>query len=242
MRHAHVHAAGGETNASSAAADAGPVPTRPWVIFGYDTSRFPFAPVLMRDVFKVPRLDLLHEYLKAKRRSLGLSDRLTNSDNLMMRKLLQDLPDDSLFYRLYHHFMRWVLTPLVGKSLSYSSHPKMRVHFPHTSSVSSFHYDIIVTRRIDQVNFWMPFTDVDGTATLWLESDYARGDYAPVPVRYGQVLIFDGGYLNHGSVTNRGPLTRISLDMRFGYKGARARADGVDIMNRIIKRLEARAG
>ena len=64
-------------------------------------------------------------------------------------------------------------------------------------------------------HFWMPFTDVDDGTALWLESDYGRGDFAPVPVRYGEVLIFDGGYLGHGSVANRTDRTRVSLDMRF---------------------------
>jgi ectoine hydroxylase-related dioxygenase (phytanoyl-CoA dioxygenase family) len=91
----------------------------------------------------------------------------------------------------------------------------------------------------DQVNFWMPFTDVDDTAALWLESCYGRGDYAPVPLRYGEVLIFDGGYLSHGSVPNRTRTTRVSLDMRFCRKGATTRAEGVDLINRLAARLPA---
>jgi len=225
----------------AAAAAEGPVPIRPWTILRYSTRDFPFAELLIRDVFKVPRLELLHEYVKAKRRSLGINDRLAIKDNLVMRQMMQDLPDDAPFYQLYRYFMLKVLTPLVGRSLSYSSHPKMRVHFPGTESVSSFHHDIIVTERIDQVNFWMPFTDLDDTAALWLESDYGRGDYAPVPVRYGEVLIFDGGYLGHGSVPNRSSVTRISLDMRFSFKGAHTRAEGVALMNRVVKRIEGRA-
>ncbi|MBD3921228.1 streptomycin biosynthesis enzyme StrG [Paenibacillus sp. PR3] len=216
----------------------GPKPLKPWTILAYDTQRFPFAELLIRDVYKVRNLSALHEYLQAKRRSLGLSERLSANDNLTVRKMMQDQPDDSPFYKLYRHFMLKVLSPLVGRGLSYSSHPKMRVHFPGTESVSSFHHDIIVTKRIDQINFWMPFTDVDGTATLWLESDYGAGDYAPIPVRYGEVLIFDGGYIGHGSVPNESGVTRISLDMRFSYKGAATRAEGVDLMNRIIARIE----
>ena len=138
-----------------------------------------------RDVFGVKRLDLLHEYLRRRRRALGTDEVLTVHDNLTLRRLMQDLPDDSPFYRLYRHFMWKVLAPTVGQPLSYSSHPKMRVHLPDTPSVSSFHSDVPVTKRIDQVNLWMPFTDVDDAATLWLESFYGRGDYAPVPVARG---------------------------------------------------------
>jgi ectoine hydroxylase-related dioxygenase (phytanoyl-CoA dioxygenase family) len=153
--------------------------------------------------------------------------------------VLQLVIRHSPFYRLYRHFMWKVLAPSAGRPLSYSSHPKMRVHLPDTPSVSSFHSDVPVTKRIDQVNLWMPFTDVDDTATLWLESFYGRGDYAPVPVRYGEVLIFDGGYLSHGSVPNRTRTTRVSLDMRFCRKGATTRVEGVHLINRLAARVPA---
>lgn len=222
----------------AAAGEADPaVPDLRWLLLPYDTSAFPFAQVLRRDVFRVPRLDLLHEYVRASRRRSGGRDRLTQQDNLVLRQLMQDLAESSTFYRLYHAFMLQVLAPAVGLPLSYSSHPKMRVHLAGTPTVSSFHHDIVVTKRIDQVNFWMPFTDVDDSAALWLESDCGRGDFAPRPVRYGQVLIFDGGYLDHGTVSNRSRTTRVSLDMRFNLRRATTRADGIRLLNLLAARL-----
>jgi len=50
---------------------------------------------------------------------------------------------------------------------------------------------------------------------LWCESDYGLGDYAPMPVRYGEALLFDGGLLRHGSVPNDSGVTRVSMDFRF---------------------------
>ncbi|WP_428240794.1 streptomycin biosynthesis enzyme StrG [Gynuella sp.] len=213
---------------------AGPVPKRPWVLLSYDTSRYPFAYILQRDVFKVPNLGKLHQYVLAHYRKHGVKRNLNPEDNLTLRELMQALPQESNFFKLYHDFMLRVLSRWVGASLSYSETPKMRVHFPQTSSVSSFHHDIIVTKRIDQVNFWLPFNTVDDTATLWLESDYGACDYHPIRVEYGQVLIFDGGYLGHGTKFNATETTRTSLDMRFSYKGSSTRADGVRLMNRIV--------
>jgi hypothetical protein len=214
---------------------AGPTPLRPWTLLEYDTRRFPFAPILGRDAFRAPRLDRLHEYLLQRHARLGSSKRLGSQDNIGGGRLMERQPEDADFWKLYHGFMLRVLAPWVGRGISYTSHPKLRVHLVGTASVSSFHHDICVTKRIDQVNFWMPFTDVDGGATIWLESDYGAMDYRPVPVRYGQVLIFDGGYLGHGSVRNTSDVTRVSLDMRFSYKGAATRADGVALMNRMIQ-------
>jgi hypothetical protein len=231
--------AGSTPESRMEAVRGGPVPIRPWVLLRYDTARFPFAAVLRRDVYHVRDLGRLHEAVRATRRRRGRPDVLNGSDNLATRKKMQDLPDDSAFMKLYHHFVASVLSPLVGRGLSYTRRPKMRIHFPGTPSVSSFHHDIIVTRRIDQVNFWMPFNDVSDSATLWLESDYGRADYQPVPVRYGEALIFDGGYLGHGSVANTGDTTRVSLDMRFAFRGARTRAEGVELLNRIIERIDS---
>jgi hypothetical protein len=213
-----------------------PVASR--VRLGYDTERFPFAALLRGEVFEVQSLDLLHHHLITTRRLRGEPAELRTADNLAARALVQQLPDSAPFFQLYHELVRLVLAPVVGRSLSYSRRPKIRVHFPGTASVSSFHADVPVTKRADQVNFWLPLTDVHGSAALQLESDYGLQDYAPVPLRYGQVLIFDGGYLGHGSVLNTTDVTRISFDMRFGYRGATTRAEGIDLMNRIVDRLD----
>lgn len=212
-----------------------PRPLRTHIIVRYDTERYPFAAVLQRDLFRVPRLELLHEHYIAAGRKRGLQTTLTQEDNLAVRELIQDLPDDSPFHRLYHHFVQTWLARLVGRPMSYSGHAKMRVHFPGTGSVSGFHADVPVTRRVDQVNLWVPFTDVEDSATLWLESDYGLADFAPVPLRYGEALIFDGGDLGHGSVPNSTSVTRISMDLRFAFKGASSRAEGIALMNRLIE-------
>ncbi|HEX8306510.1 MAG TPA: hypothetical protein VF612_16670 [Jatrophihabitans sp.] len=208
------------------------------VRLGYDTERFPFAAVLRRDVFRVGSLESLHRDIQASRASRGQRTELRTRDNLAARALVQRLPDSAPFFQLYHEFMRLVLAPVAGRSLSYSNRPKIRVHFPQTPSVSSFHADAPVTERVDQINFWLPITDVHGSAALQLESDYGLQDYAPAPLRYGQALIFDGGYLGHGSVLNTTDVTRISFDMRFGYRGATTRAEGIHLMNRIVRRLD----
>lgn len=213
---------------------AGPVPRVPWVLLDYDTTRWPFVAVLSRDVYKVRRLDRLHVYLRAHKTRMGESRTLpTARDNVTVARMMADQPPEADFWRLYHGFMLRVLAPMVGRGISYTQTPKLRIHLAGTRSVSSFHHDICVTKRIDQINFWMPFCDVAEETALWLESAYGAGDFRPVPVRYGQVLIFDGGYLGHGSVANLSDRTRVSLDMRFSYKRSATRAEGVALLNHL---------
>ena len=61
---------------------------------------------------------------------------------------------------------------------------------------------------------WLPFVSTCDANTLWTETDYGRGDYRPVTVEYGQLLLFDGGLLSHGTVANTSGQTRVSMDLR----------------------------
>jgi hypothetical protein len=185
----------------------------------YDTDRFPFAAWLAAEVFKVQRLDDLHVDWQRYKQRKGLPDGLGYGDNLLLRSLMQKLPDHSPFYRLYHAFTRRVIAPEFGHKISYSSHPKMRVHLAGTPTVSKWHRDAEVTNRDDQMNVWLPFTDTYDSNTLWIETEYGRQDYKPVTVRYGQALVFDGGYLTHGTVANNTHKTRVSADFRFAILG-----------------------
>ncbi|MBV9109802.1 MAG: streptomycin biosynthesis enzyme StrG [Gemmatimonadetes bacterium] len=176
----------------------------------YDTGRFPFARVIAEDVFGTGGLEDLHRLLGAARPGRPL----THGDNFEQRGRIAALGDDSRFYAVYHAFVLEVVAPLFAGRISYSRHPTFRVHFPGTGAVSDWHRDADVTGRWDQINVWVPFVDTAGTSTIWVESHYGRGDHAPVPVRYGQALLFDGGALSHGSVRNDTAVTRVSMDLR----------------------------
>ena len=197
------------------------------VVVEYDTGRYPFARILAAEVFQVARLDQMHV---AWRRRLG-HDELTYADNLSLRRRMQRLPDDATFYKLYHAWITSVVAPRYGGRISYSAHPKMRVHLAGTGSVSDFHTDAAVTGRTDQINCYLPFTDVHDTCTVWSESRYGTGDYAPLNLSYGQALLWDGGQLRHGTYPNLTSSTRVSCDFRFhALLPARVRSPWRDVL------------
>ena len=186
-----------------------------YLLFNYSTKKYPFAPILERQVFRVPRLSRLHRYLRATRERKRIDKPLCHGDNLALRRHMQEQPEESLLYQTYFRFVYHFIAPRFQGKISYSHHPKMRVHLSETKSVSGWHRDADVTKRPEQLTVWLPFTDCDDTNTLWIESDYGKKDFRPVKVDYGQVLVFDGGYLEHGTVANTTDRTRVSLDFRF---------------------------
>lgn len=177
----------------------------------YDTALYPFAKILARDVFHVPKIDQLHKILQRDKKRTGLCYQY----NLSLRALMQKLPDNSFFYGLYHHWVANLLAPLYAGHIRYSTHPKMRVHLARTGSVSDYHYDADITGRPEQINCYLPFTDVYDGCTIHAESDYGNEDYVPLNFRYGQALIWDGGFLRHGSRFDDTDITRVSCDFRF---------------------------
>ena len=111
-------------------------------VVSFATDRYPFDKVLAGSVFRVPGLDRLHVYWARHTRKSA-----SYNDNLKLRRFMQNLPDESPFYTIYHKWVAEVLAPKFGYRISYSAHPKMRVHLAGTGSVSEFHRDAEVTGR-----------------------------------------------------------------------------------------------
>lgn len=183
-------------------------------ILEYDVQAYPFQEVISKKVYRVPKLSYLHEYWRIKSKK----DSLSYQDNLLLRKALQNLPQEADFYKVYHPWVANIIGTRVGRRLSYSLHPKFRVHLSGTESVSSFHRDSHITNRPEQINVFLPFTDVFEGNTLWCEDNYGSDNFIPLNLKYGQALLWDGGYLKHGTLKNNTGLTRVSCDFRFHYK------------------------
>jgi len=180
------------------------------IVIDYDIVAYPFHKVLSKYVFRVKHLNKLHEYWK---HQTGRAE-LNYHDNLTLRDLMQRLPDSSLFYTIYHKWIRDHLAPHYNQ-ISYTAHPKMRVHLSGTGCVSDFHKDVDITGRDEQINCYLPFTDVYNSCSLMVESEYDSEEYKPVNLKYGQALLWDGGHLNHGTQHNDTVSTRVSCDFRF---------------------------
>lgn len=173
------------------------------LIVPYEVAEYPFAD-LAAEVLEVDRLA-----------DLAGRPGPTWEDNFALRDRLGALGDEHPLIERYRALVERVVGPAFGTAITYNRVPHFRVHLPGTPSVSAWHRDAEVTHRPDYVTAWVPFVDVTGETALWVESDYGRGDHAPVPVRYGEILVFDGALLSHGSRPNTGVGFRVSMDFRF---------------------------
>jgi len=121
--------------------------------------------------------------------------------------------------RFYHHFplmgindsyknlIREVIQPYIGEDVVYQAIPSFRIQFPNNLAVGEKHKDSDYSHSKDEINFWLPLTDAKATNTLWIEDK-------PYPVKYGEILVFDGANKEHENKINKEGYTRVSLDFR----------------------------
>ncbi|MBQ4848403.1 hypothetical protein [Pseudoalteromonas sp. MMG005] len=207
-------------------------PLKNWLLLDFDVQQFPFAEIMSKQILKCDKIDKYHENIMVQRAEFGLSQQLFSQDNLFFRDMIITQTQGSGLIELYHQFINKFLAYKVAHELSFDERPDIRVHLPGTLPVSEFHDDYSITHHFEQINMWLPLVDTAGTSTLWLESDYGTGQVTPIDVKYGQVLLFDGGILKHGSRKNETNNTRISLESKLSLLGAGLRADAVHLLDR----------
>lgn len=189
----------------------------------FDVARFPFAEVAAAGlgVSDLRELPAAHRAELSQREG---RDAFVREDNDALRARFEASSQAPQLAALYHQLAREVLVPHFHGRLSHTASASFRVHLPGTRSVSDWHRDADHTRRPDYLNGWVPFIDVDEVTALWIEPDYDAGRPEPVPVRYGEILVFDGAFLRHGSVANTSDRVRVSMDFRFVPRSDRGRA------------------
>lgn len=147
---------------------------------------------------------------------LGELHNIWKPDDVFSRENDQKTPFHT---RFYHHFplvgidesyknlIREVIQPYVGEEVVYQAIPSFRIQFPDNLAVGEKHKDSDYSHSRDEINFWLPLTDTKNTNTLWIED-------TPYPVKYGEILMFDGANKEHENKINKEGYTRVSLDFR----------------------------
>ena len=98
--------------------------------------------------------------------------------------------------------------------IAYQREPTFRVVLPSGQQLGYPHCDADYHHPPAEINWWLPLTAVSDSNSLHTESLPGAGDFAPVSLRYGQVLRFYGNLCRHYTVPNISTATRVSFDTR----------------------------
>jgi hypothetical protein len=176
------------------------------IIFRYDTQLYDFKG-WAQWCLDCDDLSLLHT--KAIFNDLSIREKGSRFHYLLHCDLTRDATRN-----LFCNFISNAVQAVFGPIVSFQERPALRVHLSGCGSISSFHKDRDWGMDPRCKSVWVPFTDVAGTNSLYIESRENAGDYQPVKLNYGEALIFDSANLFHGSMENTSGKTRVSADIR----------------------------
>jgi hypothetical protein len=184
------------------------------LILMYDPGKFDFTG-WAKSVLGTERLDLLHELGDPVRFSTYV-DRL----NYRAGQLKQQAQE---IKRECKALMDEVIAPVVGEIKAFQFPPSFRCHLSGAGTASSFHRDGDPKYGIapDTINVWIPLTKVYGNNSIYIEMTRGAGNYQPVSLVPGELLLFDACHLTHGSYSNDTAVSRVSFDIRFVPKDPR---------------------
>jgi len=119
------------------------------------------------------------------------------------------------FHAAYSRFIRDLIRPHLGEDyIIFERGPNLRIHLSGDKALTNPHTDAEYGHSSSEINFWLPLTDAEGSATLWAESSPGLGDYHPFVVGCGQAVRFYGNQCLHFSKDNDTNRTRVSFDFR----------------------------
>jgi len=116
---------------------------------------------------------------------------------------------DNLVYRLCSGYLQYL-----GNDFLYQKFPTFRVHLNGNLAVGDFHKDSEFNHPKGEINFVIPMTNSNGSASIWVESEPDKKDFIPMDMKKGTLIMFDGNNLTHGNKINITGHTRVSMDFR----------------------------
>jgi hypothetical protein len=180
----------------------------------YSTEDYPFANIIS-SILDTPDLSKIHEEGHFEGYSLFTRE---EDQGTKYHKLYYSAFKDQIL-DLYDKFILDVIRPLYSEEIVYQKVPTFRLHFPGNISVGEYHKDKWYRNAewhqdVEELNYFLPFTDAYDTNTIWAESEEDKKDFKAMETRYGECVQWDGANLLHGNKENETGSTRISVDFR----------------------------
>jgi hypothetical protein len=115
---------------------------------------------------------------------------------------------------LYEAFVVAMIPELYNEGILYQKFPTVRFHLPNNIAVGGWHNDAEYHHPEGEMNFIIPLTLSDDTASIWVESKPGKKDFSAVRLKPGELFMFSGNNLTHGNKVNETGKTRVSMDFR----------------------------
>jgi len=115
---------------------------------------------------------------------------------------------------VYERFIRQFVSASYDEDFLYQAFPTFRVHLNGNVAVGAFHNDGDFGHPEGEVNYIIPLTNSEGTASVWLESEPGKEDFQDIKMKVGELVSFNGNKLTHGNKTNMTGNARVSMDFR----------------------------
>lgn len=115
---------------------------------------------------------------------------------------------------MYLKFIKEVVSVRFDEDFLFQKFPTFRIMLPNNVAVGAFHNDAEFGHPEGEVNFIIPLTNSDETASVWVESKEGKKDFTSIKLRVGWLAQFNGNKLTHGNKVNLTGKTRVSMDFR----------------------------
>lgn len=165
-----------------------------------------------KQIFHIDILENAH-LLYTKDNSRDVFDK--NNDNTTeYHKIFNN--NKSLFEEYYENIIKYIKKTQYKNEefIVYQSFPALRVSIPGNKSVGEMHIDADYNHPKEEINYWMPLTELNETNTIWYETEPNKGDFQPLLINYGEIAKVYFNQCRHFSKLNTTYKTRMSLDFR----------------------------
>jgi len=181
-------------------------------VFTYDSNYYNFVKEVSK-VYEIDDLSEIHnQWVDAKK--YHLLDKMEEDQSTVYHKQFYNHISKTAFYNVFNAFILGFIKPLFNEDILYQKIPTFRVHQPDNFAVAEFHRDRDYSHSKHEINFFLPLTKSEDSATIWVESEYGKADYSPMNADVGDIIMWDGANLNHGSKHNVTGKSRVSVDFR----------------------------
>tara|TARA_B100000575_G_scaffold290714_1_gene294942 strand:+ start:1665 stop:3644 length:1980 start_codon:yes stop_codon:yes gene_type:complete len=117
----------------------------------------------------------------------------------------------------YDKFIKQIVLPYLGLNEALvQKFPTFRIQLPNNVAIVINHYDSDENHKhpTGEINFITALTNMYDTNTVMVEKMPRFGEYAPVELKAGETISFNGNKCNHHNNINKTGKTRVSWDFR----------------------------